>query len=272
MTIAERKDYIMHCLAANSSVSVAELAQQFGISEVSVRKLLDSMEKEGMVRRTWGGAVSQYSSLHEYNYREKAAQHHPEKVAIAAAAYDLIEDGDAVFLDNGTTVLELAKQIVGGPKRNLMVCTNTLDIAMELSKCSDLTIILTGRTLRTNVMSCVGPLTMEALAQLTFDKYFASCNRFTLEHGFSTPNLSEAEVKRQMRDSSKEVIMLADMSKLGDNSLAQIMPISDADVLVTDWHAGPDFAESLRSRNVQLICGTKPEGKPEGSCGTGIRL
>ena len=109
MTVQEKKEVIIKLLDAQSSVSVSQLSEILKVSEVSVRKLLAAMEQEGAVKRTWGGAVSAYGSLNEFSHKEKEWKHMREKLSIAYAAYDCINDGDAVFLDCGTTTTQIAR-------------------------------------------------------------------------------------------------------------------------------------------------------------------
>ena len=174
----ERRKYILDQLKIKSSISVSELSEAFSLSEVSVRKLLANMEQEGVLKRTWGGAVSRYGSLREFSHQENEVRHREEKKAIAAAAYDCIQDGEAVFLDSGTTTFELARMIVEGPKRNIMPCTNNIFVAMELAKAADIHSIIIGGELRTNIYSCVGYLAEQVLGNLFFDKGFISANHF----------------------------------------------------------------------------------------------
>ena len=115
MNQEKRRKYILDQLKIKSSISVSELSEAFSLSEVSVRKLLASMEQEGVLKRTWGGAVSRYGSLREFPSGNEV-RHREEKRAIAMAAYDCIQDGEAIFLDSGTTVCELARLIVKGRK------------------------------------------------------------------------------------------------------------------------------------------------------------
>ena len=181
MNQEERKKYILERLKISSSVSVSELSEAFGLSEVSVRKLLSGMEQEGVLKRTWGGAVSAYGSLREFSHQENENRQMEEKQAIAREAYGCIGDGEAVFLDSGTTTLELAKLIVAGEKRKIVPCTNNIFIAAELAKAADIRSIIIGGELRTNIYSCVGSLAQQALSGLFFDKGFISGNHFTLE-------------------------------------------------------------------------------------------
>ena len=128
----ERKEYILRQLEEKATVTVTELSEALALSEVSIRKLLMTMEQEGTLRRTWGGAACAHGSLREFSHQEKLTRHLEEKKAIARAAYDCITDGEAVFLDCGTTTIQLAHLIIEGPKRNILVCTNAINIAAAL--------------------------------------------------------------------------------------------------------------------------------------------
>lgn len=261
MTQNERRNYILEQLRTKSSVTVSELGETFGLSDVTIRKLLVTMEKEGILKRTWGGAVSAYGSLREFSHQEKEAQQSEEKIAIAQAAYECIGDGEAVFLDAGTTTHQLARLIVSGPKRNILVCTNSIHVALELSKASDIQTIVIGGELRTNIYSCVGSLADQAIGQLFFDKGFISGNHFTLERGFSTPTLVEAEVKRKALKMSKEKYILMDYTKYGDDSLVSISSTEEIDVLITDWHMPQELAGLFAEKGVKLISAVIKGGK-----------
>ena len=253
MNQEERRKYILGQLQVRSSISVAELSEALCLSEVSVRKLLTGMEQEGVLKRTWGGAVSAYGSLREFSHQENEIRNIAEKREIAREAYDLIGDGDAVFLDSGTTTLELARRIVEGPKRNVVACTNNIRVALELAKAEDIRSIIIGGELRTNIYSCVGYLAGQVLNGLFFDKSFLSANHFSLERGFSTTTLGEAELKRKILSISKEKYVLIDYSKFGDDSMVLIAPPEGVDVLVTDWHVPEDVAQGFADRGVRLV-------------------
>lgn len=254
-----RRNDILNLLNEKSSVTVAELSEMLKLSEVSVRKLLASMEQEGLLKRTWGGAVSIYGSLRELSNDEKVTKHLVEKQSIAQAAYDCIDDGEAVFLDSGTTTIQLAKLIVTGPKRKIMVATNATNISMELSKAEDIQSIIIGGEIRQKIFSCVGYLSHLCLSHLNFDKGFITGNHFSLDHGFTTPNLQEAELKRRVLSVSKERFVLMDYSKYGDDSLALIAPLKDVDTLITDWHIPWETVKQLNDRGIKVVVGQKPD-------------
>lgn len=255
MQIHDRRRYILSQLDEKSSVTVAELSEALALSEVSVRKLLASMEQEGRLKRTWGGAVCAYGSLRELSHKEKEPLHLEEKQAIARAAYDCINDGEALFLDCGTTTLQLARLIVSGPKRNILVCTNSIHLAMELSQAADIQVIVVGGELRGNIYSCVGSIADWSLQRLFFDKGFITGNHFTVEHGFSTPIFVEADLKRRVLSVSKEKFVLMDCSKFGDDSLVLVASPGEVDILITDWHAPEELVRGFADRGVKVILG-----------------
>lgn len=255
---ARRRD-VLNLLNEKSSVSVFELSELLKLSEVSVRKLLVSMEQDGQLKRTWGGAVSIYGSLCEFSNDEKMPKHLLEKQAIARAAYAVINDGDAIFLDSGTTSIQLARFIVSGPKRNIMVATNATNISMELAKAEDIQSIIIGGEFRHKIYSCVGYLTQLCLDHLNFDKGFITGNHFSLDHGFTTPNLQEADIKNRVLTASKERFVLMDYSKYGDDSLALIAPLRDVDTIITDWHIPLETVKQFNDRGVKIIIGQNAE-------------
>ena len=255
MTTQEKKNLIINMLDTHSSVTVSQLSEIFRISDVSVRKLLAAMEQEGLVKRTWGGAISAYGSLNEFSHKEKEWKHTEEKLSIAYAAYECISDGDAVFLDCGTTTTQLARVIRSGSKRKILVGTNAINIAMELSEAEDISVIVIGGNFRHRILSCVGAYAEDMMKNLFFDKGFISGNHLTLEHGFTTPDLQEARMKRLMMASCKEHYIALDYSIFGDDSLGLIASISDLDGIVTDWRTPKDFVEQLRDRGVNVVQG-----------------
>lgn len=253
MKVDSRKKTILRLLAQKSSVSVSELSAMFSLSEVSIRRLLVAMEKEGSIKRTWGGAVSTQSSLSEFSHEEKAAKNLEQKQRIAQAAYDHILDGEAIFLDSGTTTLALARLIARGDKRSVMVVTNALNIAMEFQKTEDIEVMLIGGQFRHRILCCTGFFAMEALKHLFFDKCFVTGNHFSGERGFTTPSLQEAEMKRKVISVSKESYILMDASKYGDDSLSLIVPCEGVDSLITDWRLQERIVSQLGERGLQVI-------------------
>lgn len=257
MASENRKKRILDLLDERSSITVAELSKILSISEVSVRKLLNDMEKDGQLKRTWGGAFCTSGSLQELSHKEKEPKNLEEKISIAKEAYACIDDGDAVFLDCGTTTHQLARLIKNGPKRNLMVGTNAINIAQELAEAEDIHVILIGGEFRHRILSCVGCLAEDTLKSMFFDKGFITGNHVSLENGFTTPNLQEAKIKNIMMKSSKEHYILVDYSKFGNDSLALIAGIPEIQCIISDWNAPEDMVRKFRDLGIKVIVGSK---------------
>ena len=253
MQNAKRKEALLKLLTQKSMVSVSELSGLFHLSEVSIRKLLVQMEAEGSLKRTWGGAVSAHGSLSEFSHEEKAALNLEEKKAIAKTAYDCIANGEAIFLDSGTTTLELARLIAKGDKRDIMIVTNALNIAMEFHLAEDIEVMLIGGHFRHKILCCTGFFALEALKHLFFDKGFVTGNHFTPERGFTTPSLQEAEMKRKVLEVSKESYILMDSSKYGNDSLSLIVPCEAVNFLITDNHIPQATILQLQEKGLQVL-------------------
>ena len=253
MLADNRKEYILRKLEEKSFVRVNELSRELEISEATVRKLLMQMEEEGLLKRNWGGAVGVAGVATEFPYKDKMSKQLNEKRAIGQAAYDLIGDGETVFLDSGTTTGQLAKLIARGPKRNIVVCTNALNILIELSKAEDIRTIMIGGEFRHSIYSCVGPLSTMVMSGLAFDKAFITGSHFTLNRGFSTPELRAASTKQSALKMARYKVVLMDSDKFGKDSMVIVAPPDGVDMLITDWHMKPEIKVQFENLGVEVI-------------------
>lgn len=249
----DRKSYVLHCLQEQSTVTVCALSKAMRLSEVSVRKLLASMEAEGVLRRTWGGAECALGSLGEIPYAEERVRHLPEKMAIALAAYPLIHDGEAIYIDCGTTALQLARLLAAGDKRRVMICTTALPIAMAFREAEHAEVLLIGGSFHTRMLSCIGGLARETLRGLSFDKCFLSGHSLSPRRGLTSPNVEAAGIQRLVLSASRERVILADSSKYGEDSLSLIAPLEDIHTLITDWKAPKHMISHLQAKKVQVL-------------------
>ncbi len=253
MLADNRKEYILRKLNERSFVRVAELSRELELSEATVRKLLMQMEEEGLLKRNWGGAVSVSGVATEVSFREKTSNQLKEKQVIAQTAYDLIGDGETVFLDSGTTTGELAKLIARGTKRSIVVCTNALNILLELSRAEDIRTIMIGGEFRHSIYSCVGPLSSLVMSGLVFDKAFITGTHFTLERGFSTPELREASTKQAAMKSARCSVMLMDSEKFGMDSMVIVASPKNVDMLITDWNLNAEVKIQFEQIGVEVV-------------------
>ena len=259
MFAEQRQQKILERLANHRSVRVSGLASSLHVSEASIRRDLHCLEEAGLLRRTHGGALGSQTSSFEPSLAEKEDRLKDEKAAIAREAAALIQDGEAIMLDAGSTTLQIARQL--RQRHNNIVVTNAVNIACELAT-ADLDVTLTGGTLRQLTFSLVGPIAETTLAGLHVDKLFLATNGVDLRCGLTTPNLAEAQAKRAMIESAREVILVADHSKLGRISFCRFCPLMRIDCLITDQGAPSEFLRALEQRRVKVLVarGLEPEG------------
>ena len=207
----ERRRAILEILGREGRVLVLELAKRFETSQVTIRKDLEALHAHGLIHRTHGGALpAREGALEDPTLREKEKLHHQEKLRIAEAAAGMVQEGQVVILDSGTTTTEIARSLRNF--RNLTIVTNAVNIAAELSG-SAVEVILTGGTLRKNSFSLVGPIAEETLHRLHADLLFLGVDGFDVQYGLSTPNLLEAKVNRVMVEIAKRKVAVCDSSK-----------------------------------------------------------
>jgi DeoR family transcriptional regulator of aga operon len=234
-----RQDRIADEVETAGFVRVTDLADRFGVSVVTVRSDLGSLEASGRVRRVRGGAVPAGSLRHEPPLEQAARENEKQKAAIASYAASLVQPGQVIILDVGSTTTAIAAELVA--RRDLhdvTVVTNGLNVAMALEPASDrLSVLVTGGMVRSLQHSLVNPFGSLILEQISAHIAFIGCNGVDAERGVTNLNFAEAEVKRAMIAAAREVVVVADGSKLGVVEAARVCAISEVDVLVTDESA-----------------------------------
>jgi DeoR family transcriptional regulator of aga operon len=230
----ERRREILGVLHRDGRVLVKDLARQFRISQITIRKDLEILDGQGAVQRTHGGALPvQAGALLDPTLREKEKLHSKQKTQIAQVASRLVEEGQSVLLDSGTTTTAIARALKSRNMERLTVITNAINIAAELTG-THIEVILTGGILRKNSFSLVGPLAERTLRQLSADILFLGVDGFDTKAGLFTPNLLESEVNRSMVEIARRTIAVCDSSKFGRRSLCNIMPVAMVHEVITD--------------------------------------
>lgn len=252
LLIDERRGLIREMVQAKGRVTVDELAARFGISVVTIRSDLNALAAVGAVVRTHGGALVQRDT-EELPITVKQKLHHDQKVRIAVEAARLIRDGETIVLDSGTTTAEIAKQIRGLRLQSLNVITNALNIAVLLANTPHVNLIMLGGQLRPNSYSLSGPQAVAALQGLYADRLFLGVDSLDPDIGLMTPHLLEAQLNAQMLKISREVIAVADSSKLMTRNLSVIAGVEQLDKLITDSGADPTIVAELRRRGVEVV-------------------
>lgn len=250
LLIGERRQHILSLIHEHGRVLVAELSQDLGISQITIRKDLEFMQSRGLVQRTHGGALRiQASALFDPTLQEKQQQHSHEKQRIAAAAVQLVKEGQCVMLDSGTTTAAIASELKRF--RQLTVITNAVNMASELTD-SNLEVILIGGLLRKNSSSLVGPLAEDLLDEMHADILFLGVDGFDPEIGLTTPNVLESRVNRAMVKAARRVVAVCDSTKFGRRSLSRIVPTSAIHEVITDKGLAPEVYEALVAQNIEV--------------------
>lgn len=251
----KRRSIILEQLNRHHSVRVADLSLHLGVSEVSIRRDLQVLEEDGLLRRVHGGAVALENTSLEASLAPQQILEHEKKERIGWAAAQLVHPGESLIFDSGSTPLQVACSLDGEllQSGNLTVITAYLPLMQVLGRWPGVHLIMLGGIYLPNYDILVGPQTIEQLKGLHADKVFLGTDGMTLSQGFTTANVLEAEVDRTMVQAANEVIVVSDSSKIGGIGLASIMPVSGIDKLITDTDAPPAFVAALRDLGIEVI-------------------
>lgn len=246
----KRLERLRQLLRQNRIVSVIELSHLLHVSVATVRRDLEQLENSGEIRRVHGGAVSIAGRLDEPLFEDKTSIAVKEKYQIAQAAMKYVGPNDTIFLDGGSTVLELARLLK--ERSNLTVVTNSLRAAIELADQGP-RLILVGGEFRRLSQTIVGPLTRLTLEELHVDKAFLGTIGLTCEDGLTTTDPGEAFTKGLVMENARQVILLADHTKVGKISFSYAGGLEGLHMWITDKEVEEQFARQVRKRGVQVI-------------------
>ncbi len=250
MFAAERRQVILELVRSNGAVSLRELSRIVQASEVTVRRDLRHLAEEGLLVRRHGGAIAAERPAYEPTYTEKTHVASEEKAAIAELAAGLVAPGDAIVIGAGTTTQALARRLCR--LAELTVVTNSLLVAQVMARAGGPEVIMTGGVLRASIFALVGSAAEHGFANLRVQWAFLSGNGLSTVRGLSTPNSAVAAVDRAMAAIADEVVVLADNTKIGANSMIQTLAPGAITHVVTDSGASPDELAGLRARGTQV--------------------
>lgn len=251
MLRVERQTRILEMLEKAGAVEVSALAEIFKVSEMTIRRDLQSLERKGILRRTHGGAVLAHPALVEQPLAVRLNHEVESKWKIAAAAVKLINDGSTVILDSGSTTEALARQLNGF--RSVTVIANAVNIAAELVRKPGITVLMVGGLLRSASFSCVGPEAQDMLSQFKVDQTFLGMGGVSLDAGLTNRSVQEVPIKQAMIRAGAQVIVLVDSSKIGKVVFARVAPLSAIDLIVTDDAISAEQLEAFREKGVQVL-------------------
>lgn len=247
----QRREKILELIREDGHAKVMDLSRIFKVTEVTIRQDLEKLEKDGDVIREHGGAYLKNIDLNVRNFSLQNQDNMVEKIMIAHKVIELIEDGDTIILDSGSTTTEISKLLNG--YKNLTVITNALNIALILGAHSRINVIVTGGEFKAPTLSLTGQKAADFFQNLHVDKLFLATAGIALKSGLTYPGISDICVKRAMIDSSNEIYLVADSSKIGKNSFASIGALSLIDYLITDSKIKPEDIEWLKTYDVKFL-------------------
>lgn len=261
----QRRALIIDEVRRRGGVRVNELTRRLGVSDMTVRRDLDALARQGVLEKVHGGAVPVVdASTHEPGFEAKSGLEPTAKEEIARAAAELVQPGSAIALSGGTTTYALAQQLLDVP--DLTVVTNSVRVADVFHAAQRgtgrrqgaATVVLTGG-MRTPSDSLVGPVADQAIATLHFDMLFVGAHGISVEAGLSTPNLAEAETNRRLVQSARRVVVVADHTKWGTVGLSSFASLEQVDILVTDAGMPEETREEISDLLSRLIVAGEPE-------------
>lgn len=260
----QRRALILDEVRRRGGVRVNELTRRLGVSDMTVRRDLDALARQGMVEKVHGGAVPvAEASTHEPGFEAKSGLELTAKEDIARAAAELVAPGTAIALSGGTTTYALAQRLLDVP--DLTVVTNSVRVADVFHAAQRLTgqrqgaatVVLTGGV-RTPSDSLVGPVADQAIAALHFDVLFLGVHGISVEAGLSTPNLAEAETNRRLVQSARRVVVIADHTKWGTVGLSSFAALDQVDTLVTDAGLPAEARAQIAEHPTNLVVAGEP--------------
>ena len=247
----ERQKQILSLLTQQGRLSVTEIVQQFSISAATVRRDLESLASQGKVQRVHGGVIAIEQAPPELPILERQSEQVDEKTHIGRTAANLIADRETVFLGSGTTVLEVARNL--RDRKNLTIITNSLPVLNTLAGIKEITVISLGGMLRDSELSFIGHITEQALAEVRADKVIMGTRGVSLEHGLTNDYLQETLTDRAIMKSGREVIIVADHSKVNRVSTVLLAPLSSMNTFVTDSKVERKFVQALKRQGIQVV-------------------
>ncbi len=247
----ERQKQILSLLVKQGRLSVTEIVEQFSISEATARRDLESLASQGKAQRVHGGVIAVEEAPPELPILQREGEQVDEKSHIGRAAAELIVDGETIFLGSGTTVLETAKHL--RERKNLTVITNSLPVLNALAGIKDISVVSLGGQLRESELSFIGHITEQALAEVRVDKVIIGTRGLSLEHGLTNDYLQETLTDRAILKIGREVIVVADHTKVNRVSTALLAPLNSMNTLITDSKADKKFIQSLKKQDIKVV-------------------
>lgn len=250
-SLAERRHSILKLVNHEGRVTVADLSQVFGVSEVTIRADLQALAEHNLILRVHGGAIPADRVLPELSLALRRQQQTAAKDHIGEAAAAMVQDGDAIFLDTSSTALAIARRL--DKVRHVTVVTNSIAIVQEIMTSTHLAVVVPGGRLRRETASLIGTDGLTMLQQYNIQKGFFGAHGLSLTHGLTDVSVDEADVKRLMVSACREVIAVLDATKWGRVGLASFARLCELRAVVSDKIAPTDLVAEVRSHGIEVV-------------------
>ncbi len=250
LSVVERRNNIIELLNEAGKVSVKELSVRFDVSEVAIRTDLTELEKQGLLTRVHGGAITSYKSYYDMSLVQRSNTNPREKMGIAKQIGQMVHDNDTLIMNAGTTPLFVMREL---SDKKVTIVTNSIALALEGAKNANFKIILLGGDVDTNYQFTYGTATIGLLQQYNADMAILSVDGVDPVNGVSTFYHQEAEVCKCMMAHAKKTIVAADYSKIGRSAFVKIEDVSKVDILVTSENADGVVLSKLRKKGIRVV-------------------
>ena len=250
MLAAERKMRIVDYVRLHRLATVAALAKEFDVHEATIRRDLMEIEQEGLLKRTHGGVIAEHWTHDEPSFNERSTDQLDQKMRIGKMAASLVEDGEHIIIDSGTTTLPIARNLVN--RNNITVVTNDMNIAVELRDASGVKVILTGGELYPSSYMLNGMFTDHVLNSLHVEKAFLGIPAIHPQHGLMHPEALLVPAKQGMIRAAREIITVVDDSKLGKLSLHTVAPPRAIHTMITGTEASDEAIKPFQDSGMTV--------------------
>lgn len=250
-TKSERQEEILNIIRDHTRITLAEISENFGVSEITIRRDVKMLEDLGVVRRTHGGVVYSVETDDEAPVVKRQVINADDKQNIARQAAKLVKDGDSIFLGSGSTASYVAQYLKN--HQRLTITTNAITVIQELATVESINLIVLGGLLRPSELSMIGHITEQALREVRVDKVLVGMRGIDLEAGLTSDYLPEVMTDRAIMNMSGKVIVVAHSSKLGHIASGFVAPIERMTTLITDSQADQEFVNQLNMRGIEVL-------------------
>lgn len=251
MLAIERRNAILSKLASDGKVVVSDLAREYSVTEETIRRDLEKLDRDGLARKTYGGAVKNENYNIDLPFHVRKQSNVESKRKIARLIADMIQDGDYIMLDSSTTALYVIHSIQD--RKKITLITNSIEILIELCNKPDWTIISTGGTLKEGGLSLVGYQAERTVNNFHVDLAVCSCKGFDTERGVTDSNEPDSEIKKAFFAAAKKRILAVDSSKFDKSSFVKVCGINDIDTVVTDKKPSAEWCTRISDAGAKLI-------------------